>query len=169
MEYSEKIVITVDDDIFYNSRLVESLLESYKKHPQCVICNRGHHIKKNSVYSRWETIRYAEGPSYNIIPTGVGGVLYPPHCYDEHVFSVEAIKKTCLNADDLWLNFMIRYKGTQVVATGLRTEPIAINSSQKEALCKTNNGIEDENDIQIKNINTWAEKELKVDYFVHVQ
>lgn len=168
-EFSDKVIITVDDDIFYNSRLIECLLKAHSKYPNCVICNRGQRINKESSYSKWATIREAEGPSFNILPTGVGGVLYPPHVYDDHIFDIDAILKTCLRADDLWLNFMCRYKGTMAVKTGLRIEPISISASQKEALCKTNNGEENRNDIQIQNISKWAEQTLNVDYFYHVK
>lgn len=168
-EYAGKVVITVDDDIFYNSRLLEYLFKSHKKHPDCVICNRGHYIDKTSAYSKWDTIIGAEGPSYNIIPTGVGGVLYPPHCYDVHIFDKDAIRNTCLCADDLWLNFLCRLEGAKVVTTGLRFSPITIEASQKEALCKTNNGIISGNDAQIETIDKWAKGELGVDYFYRVE
>ena len=168
-EYADKIVITVDDDIFYNSRLLEYLLKLHKINPDCVICNRGHRIEKKSIYSKWGTIIGVEGPSYNIIPTGVGGVLYPPHCYDEHIFDKDAIRNTCLRADDLWLNFMCRLKGTKVVTTGLKFSPITIEASQKEALCKTNNGKVSGNDAQIESIENWAKEKLSVGYFFRVE
>ena len=168
-EFADKVIITVDDDIFYNSRLLEYLLGLHKENPDCVICNRGHRIEKKSIYSKWDTIMGVEGPSYNIIPTGVGGVLYPPHCYDEHIFDKDAIRNTCLRADDLWLNFMCRLKGTKVVTTGLQFSPITVDASQKEALCKTNNGKVSRNDAQIESINTWAEEELGVDFFHRVE
>lgn len=168
-EFPERIIITVDDDIFYNSQLIESLLKFHDKYPDCVICNRGQLIAKDTSYSKWETIRIADGPSFNILPTGVGGVLYPPHIYDNHIFDKDAIMKTCLRADDLWLNFMCRYKGTMAVATGLRIEPITISASQKEALCKTNNGERNENDIQIQSIDKWAKETLDVNYFCNVK
>lgn len=168
-EYADKIIITVDDDIFYNSRLLEYLLKSHKENPNCVVCNRGHHIDKKSTYSNWSTIMGTEGPSYNIIPTGVGGVLYPPHCYDEQIFNINAIKETCIRADDLWLNFMCRLKGTKVVTTGLKFSPITIEASQSVALCKSNNGIISGNDAQIESISKWAKEENGVDFFYRVE
>ena len=168
-EFPEKIIITVDDDIFYNSQLVEYLITAHRKYPDCVICNRAQRIVKDVSYSKWETIRNAEGPSFDILPTGVGGVLYPPHVYDEHVFDIDAITKTCLRADDLWLNFMCRIRGTKVATTGLRFNPITIETSQKEALCKTNNGKVSGNDAQIENISCWAKEEFDVDYFFRVE
>ena len=167
-EFADKVIITVDDDIYYNSRLLEFLLEKHNIYPNCVICNRGHVISKDTSYSRWETIKDVEGPSFNIIPTGVGGVLYPPHCYDEHIFDRKAIRETCLRADDLWLNFMCRLKGTKVVTTGLKFSPITVEASQKEALCKTNNGKISGNDAQIVSISQWTKKYLGVDFFYRV-
>lgn len=167
-EFPDKVIVTVDDDIFYNSRLLEFLLVFHKKHPRCVICNRGWRIEKHSSYSDWEKIVGVEGPSFNILPTGVGGVLYPPHVYDDHIFDIDAIVNTCLRADDLWLNFMCRYKGSMIVTTGLKFEPIAISATQKEALCKTNNGTISDNDIQISNISKWTDKKLGVDFYCKI-
>lgn len=167
-EFSDEIIVTVDDDVFYNSKLIETLILSYKKHPNCVICNRGLRIMKDISYSKWERIRIEDGPSFTIIPTGVGGVLYPPHIYDEHIFDIKAIELTCLRADDLWINFMCRYKGSMVVTTGMNIEPITITKSQKTALCKTNNGMMNENDLQLNNISKWAAKNLRVDYFYNI-
>lgn len=167
--YTDKVIVTVDDDVFYNSKMLEHLIHAHRKYPNTVVCNRGLRLSKESVYSKWIKIRKGEGPSFNIIPTGVGGVLYPPNIYDKHIFDTDAIFKTCLRADDLWLNFMCRYKGSMIVTTDLKSEPITINASQKEALCKSNNGEDNGNDIQIDNISKWAYKELGVDFFYNVQ
>lgn len=168
-EFPEKTIVTVDDDIFYNSRLIEYLLKQHDKYPNCVVCNRGYHIRKDSFYSSWTSVTKAESPSFGIFPTGVGGVLYPPYCYDEHIFDIETIMNTCLRADDLWLNFMCRFKGTKVVSTGLKFNPITISASQREALCKTNNGSASGNDSQIESIDKWANKELGVGYYIRVK
>lgn len=76
---------------------------------------------------------------------------------------------TCLRADDLWLNFMCRFKGTKVVSTGLKFNPITISASQREALCKTNNGSASGNDSQIESIDKRANKELGVGYYIKVE
>ena len=103
------------------------------------------------------------------MPTGIGGVFYPSHNFEgTPIFDVEAIKSTCLNGDDLWLNFMTRLNGHKVVQTSFSTGLVTILSSQDSALHKENVG-EDRNDKQIKMISQWAEKNLSCNYYVNLK
>lgn len=164
-EYPEYYVVTVDDDIIYNSHLLENLLAVSSTFPSQIICNRTTLIKKGKKYSEWGGDVEEMKPLDCILATGVGGVLYPPHCYDETIFDIEAINKTCLFADDLWLSFHTRYKGTTIVKTNIEEGYLAIKDSQKSALANTNNG-ENQNDIQLNNISEWAKNTLGKDFFV---
>lgn len=111
-EYQDSIIITVDDDVIYEKNLVERLLTSYLQYPDCVSCMRAHTIEMIDMehfapYNKWqETHKIVGIPSYRILPTGVGGVLYPPHCLPPKTFDKEKIYGLCLNADDLWLKYM---------------------------------------------------------------
>lgn len=168
-EWPDHCVITVDDDIIYNLNLVESLVKMHEKYPDCVICNRGINIEKKA-YVSWKHTdeRQAGVPSHIIMPTGIGGVLYPPGCYDnKHIFDIDVIKRTCLNGDDLWLNFMTRSKGTKVVLTGFKTGLVTLLTSQSSALCNNNVG-QNKNDVQIAAINEWAKKTLSYDFYIRL-
>ncbi len=125
-EYPEALVITVDDDIVYNKRLIERLYRSYQKYPSIVNAARMHKIRKDEngrllPYKEWNlnyTDEYPDAttPDFNFFATGCGGTLYPPHCMDEtDLFDAEKIKRLCLNADDIWLKFMQIKKGTKCV------------------------------------------------------
>ncbi len=110
-ENPEAYVITVDDDIFYPENLVEKLMYTSNKYPDTVVCTWGHVItpdKNGNVYSadEWQYSKAGTEPSYCLIPTGVGGVLYPPHCLSDEVFNKNSILSLCPNADDLWLKAM---------------------------------------------------------------
>ena len=110
-ENSGVYVITVDDDIFYPENLVENLMNTSKKYPDTVVCTWGHEItpdENGDVFSadNWKYSDDGIQPSYSLMPTGIGGVLYPPHCLSDEVFNSDAIRKLCLNADDLWLKSM---------------------------------------------------------------
>ena len=163
-EYPESIVITVDDDVEYPNDLVETLYDSYKAFPYAVSCMRAHEITFNAdgtlkPYSEWvyQSKRVLQ-PSMYLIATGVGGVLYPPHCLSKEVFNLESIHALCLNADDLWLKAMEVLAMTPTVIAGASSEVKNIKGTQEDALWKTNkdNG---ENDIQFSRIveayNNW--------------
>lgn len=163
-EYSNHIVITVDDDILYPPSLIDHLLQYHKQHPKCVIANRACRIIPHKPYLQWGHFTRPYGPAFDIMPTGVGGVLYPPHCYDPHIFNQEVLCSTCLSGDDLWLNFMCRLHHTPIVYTHYEHNYIAVKGSQATALHLTNLG-QNKNDEQITAINAWAKQELGKSFY----
>lgn len=166
-EYPKNIVVTVDDDVLYSPILLRTLLDAHDKYSDCVICNRGIKINKEKSYRNWGKVDNFMIPVSSIMPTGIGGVLYPPHCYNNNIFNIEAIKSTCINGDDLWLNFMCRLNGTKVVHTGVRFGFITVLSSQETALCIENVN-HDKNDIQIDAITKWMLNEKNTDFYINV-
>lgn len=157
-EYPDDIIITFDDDFIYKSNIIETLYNSYTKHPGCVSAMRVHRIKFEddgniSPYMSWEMESSgAKGhESYQYLATGVGGVLYPPHCLPAEAFNTEALKRLCLLADDIWLKFMELLNGTKVVPASDkgRVHGREAFGSQDLALWKSNNG-GGENDVQIR-------------------
>lgn len=111
-EYHDDIVITVDDDMIYPPQLIEMLLSSYQRFPNAISAGRAHGIRLSDngsllQYLDWDwEIDYYNIPSYHLLATGVGGILYPPHCLISEVFNVSSIKKYCLYQDDIWLKCM---------------------------------------------------------------
>ena len=169
-DYPEKTVITIDDDLQYNHHTISGLIKKNKEYPKCIIYNRGNRILKNEPYNNWPFVENLTCPQHDVFPTGVGGVLYPPHCCNRFVTDMEVIKKTCLLADDLWLNFMSRLNHTKVVQTGLKSTYMVLpDTSQQTALWLVNNDVvQVGNDVQINEITKWSLKELNCDYFVNV-
>lgn len=106
--YPEAVLITADDDVLYQKNWLKLLIESYINNPHAIHCHRAHKITlhKGEIkpYSNW--IKYYEltqkKPGYLILLTGVGGVLYPAHCFTEEVFDKDAYMKCCPHGDDLW-------------------------------------------------------------------
>lgn len=169
-DYPEKTVITIDDDLQYNHHTISGLIKKNKEYPKCIIYNRGNRILKNEPYNNWPFVENLTCPQHDVFPTGVGGVLYPPHCCNRFVTDMEVIKKTCLRADDLWLNFMSRLNHTKVVQTGLKSTYMVLpDTGQQTALWLVNNDVvQVGNDVQINEITKWSLKELNCDYFVNV-
>ena len=169
-DYPEKTIITIDDDLQYNHHSISGLIKKNKEYPDCIIYNRGNRILKNEPYNNWPFVEKLTCPQHDVFPTGVGGVLYPPHCCNRFVTDMEVIKKTCLRADDLWLNFMSRLNHIKVVQTGLKSTYMVLpDTSQQTALWLVNNDVvQVGNDVQINEITKWSLKELNCDYFVNV-
>lgn len=156
-QYPDADVITVDDDIFYPRNLLKYLVDTSKKYPSCVCCNRAirYSMKEGKLkpYLEWDHIEpHTDSvPNYRILPTGVGGVLYPHgSLFSELLFNKEIIIKTCINGDDLWLNLMARLNSTKMVYSDKLVGLIPIITTKKIAL-STNNIIYG-NDNQINNL-----------------
>jgi hypothetical protein len=91
-------------------------------------------------------------PSIEFIPVGIGGVLYPPNSLHPEVFNSDAIYKTCINGDDLWLKIMAIKNGTPTtLATSKGDRVKHIDIKQETGLWKSNT-LKGGNDKQLSDI-----------------
>lgn len=109
-EFPDSIIITVDDDVIYNIRTIEKLVSAYNNDPNFIYCNRMHRIKFDGTkvlpYNEWEKgIMDTQESIYNF-PVGIGGILYPPHCFNEEIFNEKFFLSKCPNGDDIWFKAM---------------------------------------------------------------
>ena len=152
--FPESIVITLDDDVRYPNDLIERLMKKHRVWKSEIVAMRARVILSEGEglcpYEAWplELGPLLGSPSFSVIGTGVGGVLYPPHCLDEHVFDSDGIRSTCLRADDLWLKVMSVIAGTKVVCPVPDCPLDYIPGTQEMALCD-NNLYQGGNDTQL--------------------
>lgn len=145
-EFNDSLVITVDDDAIYTADLVESLLSTSRKFPRCVAARRVHRIKFRPdgtplPYNSWiwEWKEKNPRPRNSLLALGVGGVLYPPHTWDEMSNSIELLRQLALHADDLWLKMLeIINKVPVVYAPNTQNHPFLVDGTQDEGLFRTN-------------------------------
>ena len=161
-QYSDDVIVTVDDDVLYVPTLLEELYDSYLLNPDAVSAARVHLIRSAEdgtvlPYNEWATD--ADGllyePSMQLFATGVGGVLYPPHLLVKEVLDEEAIIKTCLGADDLWLKAMELISDVPVVCAGIYNGLEYVPDSQKVGLLYENVH-QNVNDVFLGNIIEWV-------------
>ena len=117
-EFPNDTIITIDDDVMYEYDLIERLVNAHITHPRAVCACRMHRIKldKNGLplsYLDWEQCINDEEPSALNFPTGVGGILYPPNCFNEEVFNSDVFMDICPKADDIWFYCMAKINSTQ--------------------------------------------------------
>lgn len=160
-KYPDSIIITIDDDAIYEPDLVENLLISYKKASHFIYGNRVKQIivDKNLMpfdYRRWNNVENGTEPSVFNISIGVGGVLYPPHCFTDEVFNEEKFMTLCPTADDLWFWYMAKFKGYNTVKAythdKIGNDFIVNPGVQDVALTKTNVSGGAANNIQLMKI-----------------
>ncbi len=155
----EAIIITVDDDLLYEFDVIERLFNSYLTYPNKVSALRTHTIlfddnKTPLSYNKWKMECADTQNPYHLFATGVGGVLYPPHCLSDEVFNQDVFTSICPTADDVWFHAMALKNGTGIVKVPSRNSDgcdyILNESVQDMGLCTINTGDGGLNDPQIK-------------------
>lgn len=136
-KFPNDIIITVDDDAIYPKNLVSGLYKTYLKYPNCICARRVHKITRKMngelfSYCNWKfNYTKSKKPSYDLIATGIGGILYPPKILHPDTFNIKNIKKNCLEADDIWLKFYENLNNKKVVWSPCKCpEPAEIKDSQ---------------------------------------
>ena len=154
-EYPEKTFITCDDDVYYEPDMIENLVNTSLRFPNCIIANNAnliYHAADGNLlpYLQWmpATRKYE---SKDLLQIGIGGVLYPPNSLNPLVESVDIFQKVAPLADDIWLNTMARLKKTPIVKAPGNNLKLPIES-ESPTLSSVNNGSENMNDIQIRQI-----------------
>ncbi len=114
------IIVTADDDVFYPQGWLEQLCNGFKNNEKVVTCFRGHYITLSSEncfnnYTDWtksfESSKYGMSELKSLLPTGVGGVLYPIESLRGLDEGINLIVESCPNADDIWLKLLCLKNG----------------------------------------------------------
>lgn len=156
-EFSNQIIITIDDDVIYPRNFIEKLYKRHLEYPNCIIAYRCSIIKKESSnklapYKTWSPAINVYKPSFKFFFTGMGGVLYPPNSLHRDITNSNLFLTLCPLGDDIWFNAMSLLNKTKVmpVYKNFIEFPI-IPNSQSFALWKTNVE-EGKNDEQLKKV-----------------
>lgn len=110
-DYPDSILVIIDDDTIYPPVWLETLYDSYQRDPDAIHCTRAHWMTLNEKgklisYLDWPCrVKYSH-PSFNIFPTGCGGVLYPPGTLPSVTLRDDIFMTLAPYADDVWLKFM---------------------------------------------------------------
>lgn len=154
-KYSDKLIVTVDDDIIYPKKMLATLKDAHLRYPDSVIANRVRYIEiENKIimpYRKWaiNDVEHKE-PSLKLFATGVGGVLYKPCFFKEAFFDIDGIEKTNCIGDDIWLKAGQISSGIPVLFTNYYYRQfIEIPKSQNKTLF-SRNVFANENDRQLK-------------------
>lgn len=112
-------IVTADDDFFYPSGWLRSLVQASIRHPGAIVCRRAHLARAGAdgrllPYRAWDRgTRATRAHDRSLIfPTGVGGVLYPPNSLAPAVLDETALLRLTPKADDVWFFWMGRLAGT---------------------------------------------------------
>lgn len=170
-EFLEQNVVLIDDDIIYDSRLIERLVNGQKKNPHCVIANYGHIMQwdKNgnlSPYLEWSHRRRLVNTRQNDFFFGSGGgTLFPPHSLRGANIMLDKLMEICPTADDVWLNAIIRVNGWGIVPVrAYNSCPTWENKNNVQL--KSINVDNSQNDVQIQKVREFCLSQYKKDLFL---
>lgn len=127
-ETLDTLIIVVDDDNIYSSKLVEGLIEEYERYEgKCAITNYGMVMGKGGGDS--------EGPASDLkfplkydramrivtssreadFVQGCTGFLVTPSMFPEEVFDLKNGPKEALTVDDIWISGWLHYNGVKIM------------------------------------------------------
>jgi hypothetical protein len=135
--------VTADDDIRYPRDWLATLLAGHRVTPEAIVCRRAHLMQFDATdrllpYERWPKQTGRRAAEDALFLTGVGGVLYPPGTLHEHAADASRFLALSPNADDIWLNWMARLRGTPIRRVGDDREPVAWFGSRRVSLFRLN-------------------------------
>ena len=164
-EYPDDIIITADDDIYYEKDWLQSLYAKYLDNPKCIIAQRVRRFELNNgtfkvLSSRnFERIDFSL-PSYFNQMLGGTGCLYPPNSLSNNIFNLEQAMKILPTNDDIYFWAMAVLNKTKImVAKGLDGDLYQMNLKET-SLSKINNEIEKDTNKNPFNIVVQAYPEI---------
>jgi hypothetical protein len=143
-EFPNDIIVTADDDLYYDENWLKELYDAYEKNPNYVYVHRVSKLKfdndKVMQCKRRELVEKCHTkPSLLNSIYGGSGCLYPPKFINMEVFNVENAIKIADNADDLWFWAMLALNNKKVIEVrGDKSDFKIIEGSDSCALCKIN-------------------------------
>lgn len=155
-------IITIDDDVIYEVCLLEHLIKAHLANPKCIYGTRCHKITMQGLtiasYNDWNWEIKIPEESLFLLPTGVGGILYPPHSLDEEVMNENVFLTLCPTTDDIWFKAMSLKNGYMTGKT-ISTNLSGVDYYKNNALEK--NGLQEQNlknDLNSYNLRTLISK-----------
>lgn len=145
--FPDKILVTSDDDLIYPAETLGNLYKSHLLQSGSVVAHKCREITyengKALPYLQWPFTREPLRNDLLLMPVGAFLVLYPPGILNSSATDIDLFTKISPRSDDLWFKTMtiLNYKKS-VVSKIPAPEPIPIWGTQKIALKKTNNGLD---------------------------
>lgn len=158
-ECEGEILVTCDDDIFYEKDWLKTLYESWQGDKTCVHSLRAREMRIDGqgkpVTYRAQKLANKNAAGFEYLATGVGGVLYPPGCLHGDVLDDQKFMALSPYADDLWYWAMSCLAGWKTRSIKPKNMELIYTNPERELFGKTLSRInvdEKANDKQLDNL-----------------
>jgi len=151
----DAIIIVVDDDVIYGSRLVEDYINMFKK-KNCALTTFGAFVKNNHLVDEWPTFMRFREAQYVDILMGHNSFLVTPEMFPKNVFNFEKAPKECIWSDDVWFSGWLKHNQIHIYSLGFSFNNIPMTMFENDpstSLCSTENITQHNNNITLKYFN----------------
>jgi hypothetical protein len=143
-KYPEDIIITIDDDSYYENNLIEDLYNAYLKNPKNIYSRRVVRLAlKDGEVKSFTPRQYLYKDDFN--PTylnqliGMSGVLYPPHSLHKDVLNINLFKTLIPTHDDVYFWAMALRNNTKIqLVDGHNANIYTVEGTQEFGLININ-------------------------------
>lgn len=164
-DFPHDIIVTIDDDIFYRSTMIEELMKQHKATPTAVVACYAHDMRYNEQgellpYKQWEN-NVING-THLFFGSG-GGTLFPSQSLHKDVLRSDLAMQLCPNADDVWLNAMTRLQQTVIIHIPRKEIVLPVLDRNNITLFHTNKT--GGNDLQIQQLTAYCNEYYHINPF----
>ena len=139
-QYSNEIIITADDDVYYDRFLIESLYNAYLKNPNYIYTRRAVEMDFQDTNLKYISPRknyynHRQEPSFLNQQMGGSGCLYPPNSLHKDVFNISLLP----THDDAYFWAMAVLNNTKIqIIDGYNRNLIFRKGTQEQGLINLN-------------------------------
>lgn len=112
----DDILVTCDDDVIYEERWLESLLDHALQYPGAIVCGQARVPVRNVAgrlqsYVQWPRVT-KDGDYPFLVPIGVAGIVYRKRLVDNDFITWREFLRVAPKQDDLWFRKASERRGT---------------------------------------------------------
>lgn len=139
LAFPDSHIVTADDDVYYGPDWLAGLVARAEAG---VVAHRAHLVTmrdgRPGAYGDWQRNLAQPQAGPLVFPTGVGGVLYAPGVFHPDVTDTALFQALAPSADDVWLYWMHRLRGSRPEKIGGRFRITEWPGTQAQNLRSTN-------------------------------
>ena len=167
--YPKDFLLTIDDDMFYRSTMIDDLYNYSHLFPNAIISQYCKQIQwvnnKLTSISLWKQATEHTEPKLDLFFGTGGGTLFPPNSLHIDVDKKFLFMEYAKSADDVWLNAMCQLKQTKVVQTKYSSFILPVFNRNNITLNEINNGSLNKNDEYITRIRDYYFEQIGITPF----
>ena len=130
IEFPDDNIVTVDDDAYYDRKMLEHLYKAYLEQPQYIHCHRctKMYYENSKIKALIGGKKYYKKPCFANKLVGLGGVFYPAHSLYKDVINVDLFLNLAPTNDDIWFWLMAVLNDVKInVVKNNISKPLSVN------------------------------------------